>query len=137
MTHPNAAKPATAETVNGPHTVRLTGAIVLTDTPATAPAQSTGHLRFLGSADFEDLELREAWRAVANAKLAEYRRQCWRLAWLARRGAVDKVAAIDGLYEIAIAHALMRSLGNDRIEAIIAEAFAGSDFHPVLSEFAA
>jgi hypothetical protein len=29
-------------------------------------------------------ELIEAWRAVANAKLAEYRRQCWRLAGLVR-----------------------------------------------------
>jgi pantothenate kinase-related protein Tda10 len=32
----------------------------------------------------EDRELIEAWRAVANAKLAEYRRQCWRLALLVR-----------------------------------------------------
>jgi hypothetical protein len=85
----------------------------------------------------QHLELREAWRAVANAKLAEFRRQCWRLACLARRGAIEKVVAVDRLYEIAIAHALVRSLGNDRVEAIIAEAFAGSDFHPLLSEFAA
>ena len=81
----------------------------------------------------QHLELREAWRAVANAKLAEFRRQCWRLASLVRRGRVDKVAAVDRLYEIAIAHALVRSLGTDRVEAIMAEAFAGSD----LSEFAA
>ena len=32
----------------------------------------------------QDRELVEAWRAVANAKLAEYRRQCWRLALLVR-----------------------------------------------------
>jgi hypothetical protein len=69
-------------------------------------------------------ELHKAWCAVANAKLVEYRHQCWRLAILVRRGAVDKVAAVDRLYEIAIAHALVRSLGEDRIEAIIGEAFA-------------
>jgi hypothetical protein len=71
-----------------------------------------------------EVALREAWRAVANAKLAEYRRQCWRLAILVRQGTVDKVAAVDRLHEIAIAHALVRSLGEDRIEAIIGEAFA-------------
>jgi hypothetical protein len=72
----------------------------------------------------QERELLEAWRAVANAKLTEYRRQCWRLAILTQRGAVDKSAAVDRLHEIAIAHALVRALGEDRIEAIIAEAFA-------------
>jgi hypothetical protein len=71
-----------------------------------------------------EIELREAWCAVANAKLVEYRRQCWRLAIFVRRGTVDKVAAVDRLHEIAIAHELVRSLGTDRIEAIIGEAFA-------------
>jgi len=32
----------------------------------------------------QDRELIEAWRAVANAKLSEYRRQSWRLALLVR-----------------------------------------------------
>jgi hypothetical protein len=72
----------------------------------------------------QDRELREAWRAVANAKLAEFRRQCWRLSLLVRRGIINKTAAVDRLWEIAIAHALVRALGEDRIEAIIAEAFA-------------
>jgi hypothetical protein len=54
----------------------------------------------------QDRELIEAWRAVANAKLIEFRRQCWRLAMLVRQGAVGKAAAVDRLYEIAIAHAL-------------------------------
>jgi hypothetical protein len=72
----------------------------------------------------QDRELIEAWRAVANAKLAEFRRQCWRLALLARQGVVDKAAAADRLWEIATAHALVRALGEDRIQAIIAEAFA-------------
>jgi hypothetical protein len=78
-----------------------------------------------------DRELLQAWRAVANAKLVEYRRQCWRLAALVQGGIVGRVAAVDRLWEIAIAHALLRALGEDRVEAIIAEAFAGADFDPV------
>jgi hypothetical protein len=84
----------------------------------------------------QDYELIEAWRAVANAKLAEYRRQCWRLALLSRQGAIDKTAAADRLWEIAIAHALVRALGEDRIQAILDEAFAGADFRPMHSEVA-
>jgi hypothetical protein len=82
----------------------------------------------------QDRELLEAWRAVANAKLTEYRRQCWRLAMLVRQGVVEKTAAVDRLWEIATAHALVRALGEDRIEAIIAEAFADCDFHPMRIE---
>ena len=89
------------------------------------------------AAGIENRELLGAWRAVANAKLVEYRRQCWRLSMLARQGIVDKAAAVDRLYEIAIAHALVRALGEDRIEAIIAEAFSDVAFHPTMSEFAA
>ena len=83
-----------------------------------------------------ELELREAWRAVANAKLVEYRRQSWRLAILVRQGLIAKDAAIDRLYEIAIAHALVRGLGHHRIEAIVAEAFADTDFRPLHAEVA-
>jgi hypothetical protein len=72
----------------------------------------------------QEMELIEAWRAVANAKLNEYRRQAWRLSILVKQGIVDKAAAVDLLWEVAIAHALVRSLGEDRIQAIIAEAFA-------------
>jgi hypothetical protein len=71
----------------------------------------------------EESEVREAWRAVANAKLVEYRRQAWRLAGLVRQGAIKNVDAVDGLWEIAIAQALLRSLGEDRVQAILAEAF--------------
>ena len=73
----------------------------------------------------QDRELIGAWRAVANSKLVEFRNQCWRLAILVRQEVIDRTAAIDRLYEIAIAHALVRALGEDRVEAIIAEAFAG------------
>jgi hypothetical protein len=79
-------------------------------------------------------ELREAWRAVSNAKLVEFRRQAWRLTGLVRQGAIQKVEAVDALWEIATAHALVRALGEDRVEAIIAEAFAGAKFHPFRTE---
>jgi hypothetical protein len=52
-----------------------------------------------------------------------------------QRGTVDKTAAVDRLWEIAIAHALVRALGEDRIEAILAEAFADT-FQPMHSEIA-
>jgi hypothetical protein len=78
----------------------------------------------------QDRELLEAWRAVANAKLTEFRRQSWRLALLVRRGMIDKTAAVDRLWEIAVAHALVRSLGEDRVQAILDEAFANADFRP-------
>jgi hypothetical protein len=84
----------------------------------------------------QERELLEAWRAVANAKLAEYRRQCWRLALLSRQGVVGKAAAVDRLWEIAIAHALVRALGEDRVQAILDEAFADADFRPMRSEVA-
>jgi hypothetical protein len=76
-------------------------------------------------------ELIEAWRSIANAKLAEYRRQCWRLAGLVRSGALGKQAAVDRLWMIAVAHALVRSVGEERIQAIISEAFAECDFSPM------
>jgi hypothetical protein len=71
--------------------------------------------------------LLDAWVAVGNAKLVEFRRQSWKLAILVQKGTIEKTAAVDRLYEIAIAHALVRALGEDRIEAIIAEAFANTD----------
>jgi len=77
----------------------------------------------------QERELREAWRAVANAKLVEYRRQCWRLAVLIRQGVLEKAGAADGLWEIAVAHALIRAHGEDRMKAILAEAFADTEGH--------
>jgi hypothetical protein len=71
-----------------------------------------------------DALLLDAWRAVANAKLTEYRRQCWRLALAVAQGRIEKPVAVDRLWEIGIAHALVRALGEDRIAAIIAEPFA-------------
>jgi hypothetical protein len=87
--------------------------------------------------DLAQRELREAWRSVANAKLTEYRRQCWRVAALVRTGLVNKADAVDALFEMATAHALVRSLGEERIEAIVCEAFAGAEFSPFRAEVAA
>jgi hypothetical protein len=70
-----------------------------------------------------EVEFREVRRAVANAKLSEYRRQCWRLAGLVGQGAINRTDAVDMLWEIAVAHALVRALGEDCIEGIVAEAF--------------
>ena len=81
-------------------------------------------------------EFRATRRTMANAKLKTFRAECWRLAILARRGVVEKQAAVDLLHEVAIGHALVRSLGEDRIEAILAEAFADSDFCPMAAEVA-
>jgi hypothetical protein len=83
-----------------------------------------------------EIELREAWRAVACSKLTEFRKQAWRLAHLTRRGLIDKAAAVDALWQIATAHALVRALGEDRIEAIVAEAFCDAHFSPLRTEVA-
>ena len=50
-----------------------------------------------------------------------------RLAILARQGVIDKTAAVDRLWEVAVAHALVRALGEDRIQVILAEAFCDVD----------
>jgi hypothetical protein len=84
----------------------------------------------------QEQEFLETRRACANAKLVEFRKQCWRLAILSRQGIVEKLAAVDLLREIGIAHALVRALGEDRIEAILAEAFDGAGFHPMHAEVA-
>ena len=55
---------------------------------------------------------------------------------LVRQGMVGKVEATDRLWEIAIAHAMVRALGEDRIEAILAEAFADANFRAMHSEVA-
>jgi hypothetical protein len=79
---------------------------------------------------YEEREIREAWQAVANAKLIEFRRQAWRLALLVSAGKLKMADAVDGLWEIATAHALVRSLGEDRVQAILAEAFTVARFAP-------
>jgi hypothetical protein len=72
-----------------------------------------------------------------DAKLTEYQKQCWHLAGLVRNGILDRATAVDMLHEIAIRHSLIRAHGEDRIQAIIAEAFAGADLDPLYAERAA
>jgi hypothetical protein len=45
-----------------------------------------------------------------------------------RTGILERTAAVDRLWEIGTAHALVRSLGEDRVQAILTEAFSGVDF---------
>jgi hypothetical protein len=49
---------------------------------------------------------------------------------------IDKTAAVNRLWEIATAHALLRSLGEDRVQAVLDEAFADADFRPMHAEVA-
>jgi len=83
------------------------------------------------------LELTAAWTAVANARLAEFRRQCWRLAGQVRAGLIDRISAVDALYEIALVHGLVQAHGEDRLQAILAEAFAGAEFNSFYGELSA
>jgi hypothetical protein len=83
-----------------------------------------------GALQDQTREFTEAWRAVATAKLNEFRRQCWHLAGLVQQGLLEKVLVVDQLEEIAVSHGLVYSFGDDRIAAIIAEAFAGVEFNP-------
>jgi len=87
--------------------------------------------------EINQIVLREARRAVANSKLCEFRKQCWHLAHLVRIGTIDRTIVIDTLWEIAVGHALVRALGEDRIQSIISEAFANTTFRPMISEIAA
>jgi hypothetical protein len=68
-------------------------------------------------------ELIAAKRAIAVAKVTEFRRQCERLAHLATEGAVDRVEAADGLYDAAVANGLVDIHGDDFIGGVLAAAF--------------
>jgi hypothetical protein len=74
-------------------------------------------------------ELFAAKRAVALAKVIEFRHQCERLARLAAEGVLDHVEAADGLYDIAVANRLVYIHGDD----FIAEMLAGLEWAPVVS----
>jgi hypothetical protein len=84
----------------------------------------------------EEIEFRETRRAMAGAKLAEYRKQCWRLADLSRRGIVQKGNAVDLLREVAIAYAIVPANGEAYVQAVLDQAFDDSDFHPWRAEVA-
>jgi hypothetical protein len=71
-------------------------------------------------------EIIVAKRAIALAKLIEFRRQCGRLAHLAAEGIVDRVDATDSLYDAAVAHDLIGIHGEDFIAGVLATAFEWS-----------
>lgn len=67
---------------------------------------------------------REAWVAVATAKIDEFAYQCERLATLAHRGAINRSEAATLLTDIAEAHSLGDMFGSDYVDELIAAAFA-------------
>jgi hypothetical protein len=77
---------------------------------------------------------REAWIAVATARIEEFAFQAERLSDLAHEGVVDRAEAADVLHNIASAHSLADTFGADFIITIIADAFQGPA--AVLSEAA-
>jgi hypothetical protein len=79
-------------------------------------------------------ELLTASQAVACAPLNEFQRQARRLALLIQQGTVEKAAAVDRLWQIAHAYGIVSALGEDRMQAILSEAFTGCDFHPMRIE---
>ena len=75
------------------------------------------------------------WRSVSNAKLVEYRRQAWRLALLVRKARSTRRLRLIASTRFAIAHAIVRALGADRVQAILDEAF-GARLSPNAGEVA-
>jgi hypothetical protein len=65
-------------------------------------------------------ELVAAKRAIALAKVTEFRRHCERLAHLAADGVVDRVEAADVLYDAAVANGLVDIHGDDFIARMLA-----------------
>lgn len=82
------------------------------------------------------MELHEAARSIACARLVEFQRQAWRLSELVRRGLLDKADIGDGLYEIAVSNGLVMTHGDDRIQALLVVALCDANFHPLNAEVA-
>jgi hypothetical protein len=66
----------------------------------------------------------ETWRAVATAKIGEFAYQCERLADLPHAGDVNVSEAATCLHDIAVAHSLYETFGQDCIVNTMAWAFA-------------
>jgi len=69
---------------------------------------------------------REAWAAVATAKIDEFAYQCRRLATLADYGAVDRSEAAAVLADIAEANSLGDVFGRDVVGNMISDAFSAA-----------
>jgi hypothetical protein len=72
-------------------------------------------------------ELIAAKRAISLGKLIEFEFQCERLAELVSDGVVDRVHAIDGLFDAALANNLIEIHGVDYIQWMLAAAFESVD----------
>jgi hypothetical protein len=66
----------------------------------------------------------EAWRAVATAKIEAFADECWRLADLADKGAVDRGDAAATLQDIADANSLPETFGADYVAELISVGFS-------------
>lgn len=69
--------------------------------------------------------LRDAARNVAIAKLSSFEIACHQIGAMVLSSSFPKTAAVDGLYEIALANGLLRIHGGDLIHSLIADGFGG------------
>ena len=67
--------------------------------------------------------LRDAARNVAIAKLTTFEISCHQIGAMVMDSSFPKTAAVDGLYEIALANGLLRIHGGDVVEGLIADGF--------------
>lgn len=67
--------------------------------------------------------LRDAARKVAIAKLTAFETSCHKIGEMVLSSSFPKAAAVDGLYEIALANGLLRIHGGDLIQGLIADGF--------------
>ena len=63
-------------------------------------------------------------RAIAIAKLAEFKRQAFRVGDIVLRGLLSPAIAADMLYDSAVSNGLVSEHGEDIIQALIAKGFA-------------
>ncbi len=68
-------------------------------------------------------EIQEMRRAVAIGKLIVLKEEAWRLAALVNDGVIGKIVAVDALQEVAGANNLVDQLGQDYVQALLADAF--------------
>jgi hypothetical protein len=70
-----------------------------------------------------DREIIAMRRNVAIGKFLVFKEEAWRFAELVHAGVIEKIIAIDALQDAAEANLLIDTLGQDFIQAIMADAF--------------
>jgi len=63
-------------------------------------------------------------RAIANAKLAEFKRQAFRVGDIVLKGLLGRAIAADMLFDSAVSNGLVSEHGEDIIQALVAKGFA-------------